>query len=675
MPLEFTGKSKKGFWGSVASGAIAAGILGFLGIRAVKSRSERKRLESLVEEWEETDEYNSPRVVLLYYEKGEEGKRARELLWERGYGVIWVNQKDDAQSALKSLDSISAVVHEARLPNLAPNNLKVTDNIYLPVMKISGNAARDAKAYEKLKDEIDERCLKAQGLLSRIVGYYDTEIAQRGFHRAPKDIESALTGLVAAKRFIMLRETYEAHRGGVIASLKTGAPINRRIHYATSEGVCFKIESRSDLEEIARDYELFGNREEGVLAKPCFYAVLDEQTAIVARSKFIGPTFAQVFSKLLLWEDAEFVHEAIRKTLSAAFEIAAEYHKYKRSEEEAITDEVMTRVMSHYKANIGPTYVRLRPLIENCGISEQEVVGLLDNEVLLRKEWYLKVLDLFPPNFKLILSKEEPTLDELIGFYSRDKGKGGKRNVIDEAEIKDSIGFYDQGYAPWHLVDNFVRAGISAYGLPAKSGAWIDYAQDLFMKDLLAMEGVRGISMYDTKDTVVSEIFSYLRKVASTVRVQGEVTPDHLAVNFFVIAAYKLFRLVDNAISAAIRNEQSFAEGEMYPAQYNAYRRQYAANVRAHGENLFYVALTGAHYFETDNGRDTFVKVFAGMRRSFITAGRTPDDIPAFSNPLAKGLMAYAVIGREIMNNAGKVHGMFDDARARCRYVAEFSKP
>lgn len=652
-------------------GTIAIGVLGILGIKAKRQIDSRKKLKEFLEGWQEAPYYN-PRIVLLYSQNNDAGIGLKEAVLSKGYGMICVTRKSDAIEAINEVGSIRAVLSQYDgTENLRQNEVRKGE-FYLPMIKAQKRASNPGKLLGNLEKIIDEEDEKAHKLLREIAGYYETESGRSGFHKAPEKIESAMQQIIRLG-YITRKQSFEAHRTGIISMLQSGTPINRTTHYGDWEGLCLKIESSSDIDEIMADsahFDVSGNWVN--VSKPFFYGNLDDESVIVARSYFIGPILAQVFPMLKSApaENRQFANEAIRRTLNAVFEVSAEYNQYKRKALPMNDDARMDAVLDYYKSSLGAGYDRLSQFFSKDMFRKEEVLELLEDRALKNREWYVRIMDIFLPNVKLLLGIEEPALEELIGFYSKNGSSASKNDVIGEKEIKEKLGFYDQGYRDWHIVDNFVRSGFSAYGLNAEEGLWIDLAKIFFRKEYSAIE-----KDYLARNGLSGRITRILAKLERVEMPSSVISSRSLIANFFIISAYKLFKLVDNSISGGLRNEKSFAAGELMPEDYNSYRQNYLGNALTYAENLSLVALTGAEYFDTyKRAPSSFWEALTGVEQVFgrVVKERSHYERKEYSNALSKNLALYAAIGRELASSADKFKAHLYRERDSSGFIVEF---
>ncbi len=665
------GYGKLGRIAKLLGGTIAIGVLGILGIKAKQQIESRKDLGDFLEEWQEAPDYN-PRVVLLYSQNNDTAIDLKDILLGEGYGVLWVTRKSDAIEAISEVGSIRAVVSQYDgAENLRQNEVNKGE-FYLPRIKAPRKVSAPGKFLRNLEKIIDEEDEKAHKLLREVAGYYETELGRNGFHKAPEKIESAMQQLIKLG-YVTRRQSFEAHRTGIISMLQSGTPIKRTSHYGSWEGLCLKIESSSDINEIRADSAHFGGSGNWVnIAKPFFYGNLDDESVIVARSYFIGPTLAQVFPMLksVPAESRQFANEAIRRTLNAVFEVSAEYNQYKRKALPMKDDARMDAVLDYYKSSIGAGYERISQFLSQDKFRKEEVLELLGNRELRNRGWYERIMDIFLPNVKLLLGIEEPTLEELIGFYSRNGSFASKNDVISEKEIKEKFGFYDQGYMDWHIVDNFVRAGFSAYGLKAEERQWIELAKIFFRKEYSAIE-----KEYLERSGLSGRITRILAELERVEMPSSVISSRSLIANFFIISAYKLFKLVDNSISGGLRNEKSFAAGELMPEDYNSYRQNYLGNALTYAENLSLVALTGAEYFDTYRRTpSSFWEALRGVEQVFgrVVNERGHYERKNYSSPLSKSLALYAAIGSELASSSDKFKEYLNRERNSSGFIVEF---
>ncbi len=608
---------------ALAGSTAAAALLGFLGIKATREIGAWRDRVRILEEWQEPAGYN-PKVILLY-----RANQLREHLQEKGYGVIEVNDSSQIAHVAGSTDSICAIVsgHELEKKYLPP---------FLPYIRAG------PKVISRLESAVEQESNRAKLLLYSIAGYHEAT-AQAGFHEAGQRMRETIAKLFEMRRFIMRKDSYDAHRGGVISSLKTGTPINPGTDYGSLEGLCIKLES-VDAAEIKSDHELFGEMG-AVLAGPRFYVEFEGAIAVV-RDYFIGPTLAEGLS--LIAENGN-QSEIVRRTLNAVFDIAARYHHHKRRSSPLPSSGA---VLQYYRESLGKAFETLAPLA-GFPVEKSSLEGLLDEPFLADPKWYTRILDISLPNIKLRIGIEQPGIETLRKFYL----DGGIR---EEREIRAALGFYDQGFRDRHIVDAFARAGFSAYISDYGTDAWIGYAKSFFMREYSAGSRIP-----------VSDFLNFRQHMAQLISAllpNGVATPNELAENFFAMSVLKLFRLAEDALNGAKRNELLFAKGEIMQEDYRSHRERYLQNFLTHSRGLGIVALTGAEYFEHYSHAITFSNIFSNMKRA-LRAARNEENY-SFRNPLSGKLMAYYRMGSSLQCSMEKVGEML--GRVDFPYHVEF---
>ncbi|MBI2574721.1 hypothetical protein HYV82_02440 [Candidatus Woesearchaeota archaeon] len=671
----------------------AAGVASAVGgLMAHKKFEEARRSRRFLDKWHEAEDYN-PRVVLLYYGEGHAGQAIKDALLDKGYGVLWVKNYNAAQDAIRKVGGISAIVAEpdADKPWLDEEK-KWVSGYMKPVLKAPGKSGpgisggyRMKRLVSRLEEVMQQEDDKAYRLLRVVLGYAETAMGKESSEPVPPEVAAAVKELVQRRRFIMRADRLDALRGGVKATLMSGAPINPESHYIDPEtgevekGLCMKLEQAGNLEEIISDAGHFNSESSGQaarMARPLFHVGMGDGTAVVVREYFIGPTFANVVSMLASLASnrdnsfsLENPREAIRRTMNALFNISARYHEYKRKAIPCSSpDERASDVMKYYRARLSSAYERMEPLIMETGISKERVMALLDEPALKRREWYGRVMDIALPNFKLRLGIEEPGIEELVDFYVRDE------RLVRGRELEGATGVYDQGYMDRHYMEPLIAACFSAYGLPVADGNWIGHAKAYIEREYLTRTGF-GVPQSGMNRALKIALGSLRSVLAET----GVIFPKDLAANFFIISAYRLFTLVDNRLSAAGENERLFAGGDVGTEEYALRRNTYLDNMRAYSESLHLVALTGALYFEKAERSHTFRQAWSSIGNAFNEAKAATDaevdaahETRLFTKPLALLLAGYAAIGGELSGHQERIKAVLEEARAGCAYAVEF---